>query len=46
MDDTSGEKLIDEIFEFVSQNWRQYFKKAGLTGTEIASFENAMNRKN
>ena len=45
LDDSSGEKLIDEIFEFVSKNWRRYFKEVGLTVTEIASFENAMTRK-
>lgn len=41
-----ADQLIDEIFQFVANNWRLYFKEAGLSDKEVASFENAMSIKN
>jgi serine/threonine-protein kinase HipA len=46
IDESSGEKIVDEVFAFVRKNWKKYFKEAGLNVTEIASFENAMRIKN
>ncbi|MFY7992221.1 MAG: type II toxin-antitoxin system HipA family toxin [Bacteriovoracaceae bacterium] len=39
-------QLIEEIFQFVTSNWKNYFKEAGLTDKEINTFENAMSVKN
>lgn len=41
-----GSILIEKIFKFVSENWGEYFKKAGLSDTEIERFSNAMTIKN
>jgi serine/threonine-protein kinase HipA len=38
-------QLIDEIYEFVQKNWRQYFQKAGVKDDIIDQFENAMRLK-
>lgn len=37
--------LIDEVFAFVENNWKQYFKEAGLSDKETGGFQIAMSRK-
>ncbi len=45
LNDTEARLLIDEINEFVQENWKQYFKDAGVKGSLIKQFENAMKVK-
>lgn len=46
IDNARASVLVDEIFNFVASNWKLYFKEAGLSEKEIATFENAMRIKN
>lgn len=40
-----AENLVEEVFSFVTENWKKYFSEAGLQKKEIAGFEIAMSKK-
>ena len=43
-DDEAG-LIIDDVNNFVSENWREYFNSAGIKAEIIDRFENAMRIK-
>lgn len=45
LDDETASKLIDEIFTFVSKNWKEYFREAKVNESTITQFENAFSMK-
>ena len=45
IEEKKAEKIIDEVNSFVSENWKNYFKAAGIKDGIIFQFENAMKIK-
>lgn len=45
INDDEAELIIDDVNNFVSENWREYFNSAGIKAEIIDRFENAMRIK-
>ncbi len=45
LSELDAQRIVDEVFDFVSKNWEKFFSEVGLQKEEIDRFKNAMSLK-
>ncbi len=45
LSEIEAQAIVDEVFNFVSKNWKKFFRDVGLQQKEIDRFKNAMSLK-